>query len=393
MPSKVALIFGASGVTGWAFVNEILNDYPQNGIWTGVHALTNRPLSAEKAFWPKDDRLVITSGIDLLEGTQENLNSKLGSIPGIEKVTHVFYLAYKANTDNPQEVRENVDMFKRAIIASDKLCPKLEFVVNQTGAKTYGCHLLRNRPDYLVPPFHEDGVKLGEPESATLFYYPMLDWLTEFAKNKSWSWAETRPDIIIGFVPNQNWYSLGMALGFFFSLYREINGEGAECPFPGTADSWLAKSQDSSSDMIARQTLHIALSPDTPKGHAYNVADEQAPRCWRDKWPVLCSLFGLKGVKLPEDNPIEVRQYIKENYGRWEGMEKKYGLQSGHADNERVFPGFEYFLITQFDTDRWYDMSRLYKEAGFTEERSAKQAWGPVFDRMRVAKLIPAEFK
>jgi hypothetical protein len=92
MPPKVALIFGASGVTGWAFVNEILNDYPEKGIWSGVHALTNRPLSAEKAFWPKDDRLVITSGIDLLEGTQENLESKLGSTPGIEKVTHVFYL-------------------------------------------------------------------------------------------------------------------------------------------------------------------------------------------------------------------------------------------------------------------------------------------------------------
>ncbi|CAG9984990.1 unnamed protein product [Clonostachys byssicola] len=393
MTSKVALIFGASGVTGWAFVNEILNDYPKKGVWSGVHALTNRPLSAEKAFWPTDDRLTITSRIDLLEGTQENLESKLGGIPGIAKVTHVFYLAYKANTDNPQEVRENVDMFKRAIIASDNLCPNMEFVVNQTGAKTYGCHLLRNRPNYLVPPFHEDGVKLGEPESATLFYYPMLDWLTEYSKNKAWSWAETRPDIIIGFVPNQNWYSLGMALGFFFSLYREINGEGAECPFPGTGDSWLAKSQDSSSDMIARQTLHIALSPDTPKGHAYNVADELAPHCWRDKWPVLCSLFGLKGVKLPEDNPIEVRRYIKENYKRWKEMEKKYGLQSGHADNERVFPGFEYFLITQFDTDRWYDMSRLYKEAGFTEERSAKQAWGPVFDRMRAAKLIPAEFE
>lgn len=92
MTSKVALIFGASGVTGWAFVNEILNDYPKKGVWSGVHALTNRPLSAEKAFWPTDDRLTITSGIDLLEGTQENLESKLGGILGIAKVTHVFYL-------------------------------------------------------------------------------------------------------------------------------------------------------------------------------------------------------------------------------------------------------------------------------------------------------------
>lgn len=30
---KRAIVFGASGVTGWSFVNEILNDYPEKGIW------------------------------------------------------------------------------------------------------------------------------------------------------------------------------------------------------------------------------------------------------------------------------------------------------------------------------------------------------------------------
>lgn len=89
---KVALIFGASGVSGWSFVNEMLNDYPKKGIWTGVHALTNRPLDLERTLWPKDDRLAVTSGIDLLEGSQEDLEGKLGKISGIEKVTHVIYL-------------------------------------------------------------------------------------------------------------------------------------------------------------------------------------------------------------------------------------------------------------------------------------------------------------
>jgi hypothetical protein len=302
-------------------------------------------------------------------------------------------LAYKANTDNVVEVRENTDMFKRAITAADAVCLALEFVVNQTGAKTYGCHLLRNRPPYLVPPFHEDGPKLGYPGGETLFYYPQIVWLADFARDKKWLWAETRPDIIIGFVPNQNFYSLGMALGFFFSLYREINGEGAECPFPGTEASWSAKSQDSSADMIARQTLHVALSPKTKKGDAFNVADEQATHTWRNKWPVLCAYFGLKGVKAAEDEPIEVRRYIKENKAAWERAEEKYGLQKGQADNERVFPGFEHFLLSLFDTDRQYDMSKLYGEAGFKEQRSAGKAWGLVFDRMRRAKLIPSEFK
>jgi hypothetical protein len=282
--------------------------------------------------------------------------------------------AYKANADNPVEVAENTDMFRRALYAVDKLCPGLEMLVNQTGAKTYACHLLRNRPSYLQPPFREDGPRLEGPGAETLFYYPQLDALRELGERRPWSWLETRPDIIVGFVPNQNFYSLGMALGFFLSLYREINGEGAECPFPGTDASWVAMSHDSSADMIARQTLHVCFAPSTSKGQAFNVGDERPPHCWRDKWPVLCGLFGLRGVKRDEPEPVEVRRYIKDNCDTWRRMEAKYGLQTGQADNERVFPGFERFLLTMFDTDRQYDMSRMYDEAGFTEERKAKEA-------------------
>lgn len=90
--SKSALIFGASGVTGWAFVNEILNDYPKKEIWGKVHALANRPLKKSESLWPNDDRLNIVTGIDLLKGSQEDLERALSGIEGIENVTHVVYV-------------------------------------------------------------------------------------------------------------------------------------------------------------------------------------------------------------------------------------------------------------------------------------------------------------
>jgi hypothetical protein len=37
-----------------------------------------------------------------------------------------------------------------------------------------------------------------------LFYHPQLDWIAVYAAAKPWSWCETRPDIIVDFVPNQN---------------------------------------------------------------------------------------------------------------------------------------------------------------------------------------------
>ncbi len=286
-------------------------------------------------------------------------------------------------------------MLKRAVTATDHLCPGLECVVLQTGAKHYGCHLLGNRPVDFQPPFAESHKFLPEPANYGLFYLPQMAFLDEYSKGKKWGWLDTRPDIIIGFMPNQNFYSLGSSLGFFLSLYREINGAGAECPFPGTAASWVTKSNDSSAEMIARQTLHVELSDKFrfAKGASFNVADERAARTWETRWPDLCALFGLKGVKRAEDNPLEVRAYIREHIDAWKAMEAKYGLQSGHVDSPRITPGFEHFLITLFDQDRQYDMTKMYDDAGFTEERDTTDAWGRVFAQMRAAKLIPSEFK
>jgi hypothetical protein len=166
-----------------------------------------------------------------------------------------------------------------------------------------------------------------------------------------------------------------------------VHGSGSECPFPGTEKSWKALSNDSSSDIIARQTIHLSLSEKTEKGGGYNVADEKEPSKWEIKWPILCSLFGLQGIG-PAANPPEMRKFIKDNIKTWHDMESKHGLQTEHADSPRVFPGFEYFLMTQFDFDRQYDMSKMYA-TGFSEERETKEAWGAVFDRMKKAKIIP----
>jgi hypothetical protein len=282
-------------------------------------------------------------------------------------------------------------MFRRSTIAIDHLSPALEFIVLQTGAKMYGCHLLDNHPsDYMPVPLAESLPRLKSPYAEALFYHPQLDFITSYAKDKSWNWCDTRPDIIIGFVPNQNFYSLATSLAVFLSLWKEVEGKESVCPYPGTKTAWVAKSIDSSSDMIARQTLHLSLTlPLSAKGEGYNVADAKTCSSWETKWPVICSYFGLKGTLPPEENPTEVRTYIKEHFETWKEMEKIDGLRSGIADSELTFKGFEYFLLTQFDFDRQYDMRKMYG-TGFEEERNTIQAWGPVFDRMKKAKMIPS---
>ena len=288
-------------------------------------------------------------------------------------------------------MRDAILMFQNAITAMHRLSPNLEFVVLQTGYMIYGCHLLDNRPaDSLRAPLSEDIPGLRLPNAFHHYYHQQLEWISEYAQNKSWNWCETRPDVIVGFNPRGNHLSLAKSLSIFLSLFKEIEGPNSRCPFPGSEKSWEAKSNDSSSDMIARQAIHLSLTlPLSRKGEAFNVADAKKAERWSSKWPQLCQYFDLVGTPpRSEEESVELSQYIETNLETWRQMEKKYHLKSSVAEFDRKLPGFEYSLLKLFDFDRQYDMTKIY-ETGFYDERTAMQAWGITFDRMRAAKIIP----
>ena len=87
-----ALVFGATGIQGWAVVDQILKGYPTEAAFDRVTALTNRPVT-ERMLWPESNKLQIVSGIDLLTGAGlEGLQKEMkNSIPGVGSVTHVFF--------------------------------------------------------------------------------------------------------------------------------------------------------------------------------------------------------------------------------------------------------------------------------------------------------------
>jgi len=91
-PGNHALIFGATGIQGWAVTNELLKGYPSDGSFDKITALANRPPSGN-LLWPKNETLQIISGINLLnDGGQEALEKQMKEdVPGIDTVTHVFF--------------------------------------------------------------------------------------------------------------------------------------------------------------------------------------------------------------------------------------------------------------------------------------------------------------
>lgn len=90
--SKNALVFGASGITGWSVVNELLSTSDDAQCFDRVIALTVRRLDAEAALWPESSKLQVVDGVDLTRGSKNDLASILrDKVPSIGSVTHLFF--------------------------------------------------------------------------------------------------------------------------------------------------------------------------------------------------------------------------------------------------------------------------------------------------------------
>ncbi|KAF2669344.1 hypothetical protein BT63DRAFT_401500 [Microthyrium microscopicum] len=383
MTGNHALIFGASGITGWAIVNQLLKGYPSPNDFSRITALTNRPLKHEETLWPKSDKLLLTTANLMHDGGQAGLEKDLKEkVKDIDTVSHVFFF----------ECEINVTLIDRAVKTIENLSKNLTFVVLPTGTKAYGVHLIEKFPFPEQLPMAESLPRIPEPYASEMFYYDQLDYLTKASKGKSWSWCEVIPDVIIGFVPNNNIYCLPQILGLYLSLYRYHNGKDAEVAFPGTSESWKILSNDSPQDQIACFSIYASLNPKKcGDGQRFNTAVSE-PSSWSEKWPVICSYFGLKGVAPPAGGSgPQPTQYLEENASEWQKVEEKYKLVKGRVGNQRTFGGFPYFIMTMFNFDRHLDMSKFNEVWSDKEQLSTtfKDAWYTAFDRFKSAGIIP----
>lgn len=132
-PALQALVFGASGITGYPILKELLK-YPTPTTWSRIIGLTNRPLAKDIAQLPEDDRIELYSGLDLMDRNRSLL--ALQHIPGIDKTTHVFYTAYAGHGTSFQDLKMiNTELLTNAVGGSEICCPDMRYFTLQTGGK------------------------------------------------------------------------------------------------------------------------------------------------------------------------------------------------------------------------------------------------------------------
>ncbi|TKA73904.1 hypothetical protein B0A49_05021 [Cryomyces minteri] len=378
-----ALIFGASGITGWSLMRECLV-YPTPTTFQRVIALTNRPLHKDVAFVPADERLEIYSGLDLSH--KEQVGMQLQSIPGIHLVTHVYFAAYTGHGSSYQELkRANVEILANALLTVMPLCPRLMFWTLQTGGKAYGVEF-HDEVDY-NPPLKESSPRIPQPHASNIFYYAQYDLMTQAAQGKNWTFCEIRPDAIIGFVPQGNAMNMAQGLGLFLSLYAAVEGRGATVAFPGNEEAWNAPHTDTSQDLLARFHIFASLHKrqDEISRRAFNVADGP-PVTWREIWPGVCEYFGLSGVgpSSSAQDQATGAQWVQSHQSDWASYEQQHGLRPG-ALAATDFDFMTAILNIPFRRD--YDLSAA-REIGFEEALDHVVAYTVAFDRMREARII-----
>jgi len=241
------------------------------------------------------------------------------------------------------------------------------------------------------PPLSETLPRLPQPYADKIFYYSQYDILSRLSEGAKWSFIEVRPDVIVGYVPNDNAMDAARGVALYLSLWRQVNGLGSEVPFPGTKKSWKALHTDTNQDILARFEIFASLKPETcGKGEAYNIADASTPTTWKTKWPKLCEFFGLRGAEpeggVGEERVKKIQQFVQGHKSAWADIVKEKGLKINAMESYR-WDFFEAILVG-CDFNREYDLSKARK-VGFNEEIDTAKGYILAFGRLREAKIIP----
>ncbi|VDB85015.1 unnamed protein product [Peniophora sp. CBMAI 1063] len=388
---RVALVLGASGISGWAITRELLR-YPTPTTFSQVIALSNRPLDPAVTLL-SDPRLTYEHGVDLTQSVKSVVKALKEKVPDIAKVTNVFWYAYIHKPNDGDLVAANGLLLDTTLRALKETSPKLQHFIWQTGGKYYGVEHLFSHPELIPPaPFEESQPRRPEPLASKIFYYKQLDIIAEHAKDASWSWNDLRPDPIIGYAPTTNAMNQALAIGAYLALYRAEHGSGATVPLPASLAGGQALNSESPADDIARASIFLSLKADPAlEGKSFNIVD--SPSTYEARWPTLAKAWGLVGA--PPDPSAEVEgdpvapttraiEWAQSKTGKWRELEEKHGLRKG------VFEGigFDFLYVMTLPRDRRMSTKAL-REAGWKEEPNTIAAYEEAWQLFAKVGFLP----
>lgn len=348
--TKKTLIAGVTGQIG-SSVGEHL---ARSGGWNPVGLARNPSASAAYPVIAVD----LTSAKDCLN-----------KLSGHADITHVLYAARFDHFGGELESKDtNVQMLNNLLDAIEPISINLQHIHLVHGTKYYG-HTFAKRP----VPYREEDV-CGNYKS---FYFEQQALVEERQREKKWSWSISRPHAFCNYRTDEP-RNLILVVAIYATIMREL---GLPLNFPGTKDSYLAKTQFSWLPTLARAAAWMMDDPRCAN-QAYNVVNGD-PVSWSQLWPLFANYFGME-AGLPDTSSFA--EFASDKGAIWSEITEKYNLVRTELSEVAQWPYGDYVLSVQWDVIS--DMSKAQRD-GFTERINSKKMWLDGFDYFRTQKIIP----
>lgn len=354
--SKIALVVGASGITGSNLAEKLIADG-----WTTFGLARNPNIE-----------------IDGLQPVQADLRNAESLEKALAEVspTHVFITTWMRNETEAENIRVNSLMVRNLLSA---LSPKqsVKHVALVTGLKHYLGPFDAYAKAGTLPetPVREEHPRL-EIEN---FYYAQEDEVYAAAARDGFSWSIHRPHSVIGKAVG-NAMNMGTTLAVYASICKETDR-----PFrwPGSEAQWNGLSDVTDARILAEQLIWAATTPEAAN-QAFNITNGDVFR-WSWLWKQLAAWFDVEAIGYDgEIHPLEAE--MARDGVTWQEMAQKYGLKEDEL--ERLASAWHTDLDLGRPIEVMTDMSKSRK-LGFTAYKSTRDSFYELFETLRQEQLIP----
>jgi len=358
MKNKIALVVGASGITGINLAEQLVAEG-----WE-TYGLARTPNLEVKDLKPV--------AADLL--SVESLTAALAEI----KPTHVYITTWMRNDTEAENIRVNSLMIRNLLnVLSDK--KSVEHVALVTGLKHYLGPFEAYAKEGFLPltPLREEQPRLDVEN----FYYAQEDEVYAGAERDGFTWSIHRPHTVIGKAVG-NAMNMGTTLAAYATICQET---GRPFKWPGSAAQWNGLSDVTDAKLLAAHLIW-ASTTDAARNEAFNVVNGDIFR-WNWLWKRLAAYFGVEPVGYV-DSIQSLEQEMLNDAGIWKEIADKYDLKEKELSR----------LVTAWHTDLdlgrpievMTDMSNSRK-LGFTKFQNTEETFYNLFEQLRAEKLIPSK--
>lgn len=356
MMNKVALIVGASGITGSNLAESLISEG-----WE-TYGLARNPNTENKELKP--------IAADLLD--PEGLRSALAAI----RPTHVYITTWMRNETEAENIRVNGLMVRNILnVLSDK--KSVEHVALVTGLKHYLGPFEAYAVEGFLPetPLREEHPRLDLEN----FYYAQEDEVFAAAERDGFTWSIHRPHTVIGKAVG-NAMNLGTTLAVYASICKET---GRKFIWPGSSAQWNGLSDVTDARVLAAHLIWASTKA-AAKNQAFNVVNGDVFR-WSRLWNRIAAYFGVEPVGFSgEIKPLE--DEMANDAAVWRQIAQKHGLKE--AEILRLASAWHTDLDLGRPIEVMTDMSKSRK-LGFKVFQDTEDTFYDLFEQLRISGLIP----